>query len=159
MGIMDKVKSQVGVLAEKAQEGARVGQERLSDLQAKRQADALLLELGGLAYLSRAGREPAGAAARTEELVAQLQAVESAHGPIRVTSAVADPPPGGSFVPPGAGSGAASATGTEASPSDPAAPPGTAAPSGPAAPSGTAAPSGPAGGIPTASYRSDETEA
>ena len=139
MGIMDKVKSQVGVLAEKAQEGARVGQERLSDLQAKRQTDALLLELGGLAYLSRTGREPEGAGARTDELVAQLQAVESAHGPIRVTSAVADPPPGGSFVPAG---GAASGTDTQPSPS------------------GTGAPSGTAGGgIPTASYRSDETEA
>jgi len=35
MGFMDKVKAQATVLAEKAQEGAKAGQAKLSDMQAK----------------------------------------------------------------------------------------------------------------------------
>ena len=56
MGFMDKVKAQATVLAEKAQEGAKAGQAKLSDMQAKKHADALLLELGGLVYSEQAGR-------------------------------------------------------------------------------------------------------
>ena len=41
MGFMDKVKAQATVLAEKAQEGAKAGQAKLSDMQAKKHADAL----------------------------------------------------------------------------------------------------------------------
>jgi len=69
MGLMDKVKSQASLLAEKAQEGAKVGQERLMQMQTKRQSDALLLELGGLTYLARAGRPTPGADARIDELL------------------------------------------------------------------------------------------
>jgi len=36
MGLMDKVKSQASALADKAQEGAKVGQERLMQMQTKR---------------------------------------------------------------------------------------------------------------------------
>ncbi|MHB8245753.1 MAG: hypothetical protein ACYDGN_10445 [Acidimicrobiales bacterium] len=128
MGFLDKVKSQAGALAEKAQEGAKAGQEKLSQMQGKRQSDALLLELGGLVYTERAGRPQAGADSRIEEIFGQLQAFEAANGPIAVTSAVAPPGSTGSYVP----QGAADPTG-----------------------GGIPTPST-GGGIPTASYASDE---
>ena len=55
MGFMDKVKAQATVLAEKAQEGAKAGQAKLSEMQAKKHADALLLELGGIVYTQQVG--------------------------------------------------------------------------------------------------------
>jgi hypothetical protein len=139
MGFMDKVKSQATALAEKAQEGVKVGQEKLSQVQAKRQSDALLLELGGLVYLQHSGRAEAGAADRVEAIVAELRSFEAEHGPVGVTPAVPSPGGTGTFVPAGAGSPA----GPGASAPDQ----GATAP--PPAPSGS-------GGIPTASYASDE---
>ena len=128
MGFMDKVKSQASVLAEKAQEGAKAGQEKLSQLQTKRQSDALLLELGGLVYTKRAGRPEAGADSRAEEIVRQLQAFEVTNGLVAVTPAVAQPGSTGSYVPAGAGD-----------------------------PTGGGVPTtGSVGGIPTASYASEE---
>jgi hypothetical protein len=99
MGFMDKVKNQAGALAEKAQEGAKAGQERLAQLQSKRQSDALLLELGGLVYLDKVGRPQPGGEARALEILTQLQQFEADHGAVGVTTAA--PPPGesGSFVP------------------------------------------------------------
>lgn len=115
MGFMDKVKTQASALAEKAQEQAKVGQEKLSNLQTKKQSDALLLELGGITYLSQSGRAPEGSDARAAELVSQLQAHESAHGPITVTAAVAPAGDTGAYVPGGGtmagGSGGAAPTG------------------------------------------------
>ena len=101
MGFMDKVKAQATVLAEKAQEGAKAGQAKLSDMQAKKHADALLLELGGIVYSQQAGRAPADADAKVSELVGQIGQFESEHGPISVTSATVMAPaaPDGSFVP------------------------------------------------------------
>jgi len=87
MGFMDKVKAQAEGLAQKAQEGAKLGQDKLSGLQAKRHADALLLELGGIAYLSRVGRPGAPGDDRVSALVGQLQAYEAEHGQITITSA------------------------------------------------------------------------
>ena len=40
MGFMDKVKAQADQLAQKAQEGAKAGQDKLSGLQAKRHTDS-----------------------------------------------------------------------------------------------------------------------
>ena len=45
MGIMDKLKAQATELAEKAQAGVTQGQAKVSELQAKRRADALLRDL------------------------------------------------------------------------------------------------------------------
>ena len=56
MGFMDKVKDKGAGLAQKAQEQAKLGQDKLSGMQAKRHADALLQELGGIVYCQRAGR-------------------------------------------------------------------------------------------------------
>jgi hypothetical protein len=99
MGFMDKVKSQASALAEKAQEGARAGQGKLSSMQAKHRADALLLELGGLCYLARAGRATPADETRTEQLVAELSAHEAVNGPIVVSPAVAPPGDTGSYLP------------------------------------------------------------
>ncbi len=87
MGIMDKVKAQATQIADKAQQAGQVGQAKIAELQAKRRADSLLLELGGLTYLERAGRPAADGETRTAGLIARLQAHEAEHGPITVTGA------------------------------------------------------------------------
>ena len=122
MGFMDKVKSQASALAEKAQEGARAGQGKLSSMQAKHHADALLLELGGLTYLARAGRTTPADDARAEQLVAELSDHEAAHGPVAVSPAVAAPGETGSYLPGTAPSTPASATSETTLPSSPAGP-------------------------------------
>ena len=63
MGLMDKVKSQATQLAEKAQQAGQAGQAKLAEVQSKRKADALLLELGGITYTQRMGRAAATAGA------------------------------------------------------------------------------------------------
>jgi hypothetical protein len=141
MGFMDKVKAQATVLAEKAQEGAKAGQAKLSEIQAKKHSDALLLELGGIVYTQQAGRASADADARVTELVAELRQFEAEHGQVTVTSATATAPDG-SFVP------TATAAGDTPPPSAPAA---TTVPGGGGMPQFS-------GGIPTGSYASD-TEA
>ena len=87
MGLMDKVKSQASQLAEKAQHGVEAGQAKLADMQAKKKADAMLLELGGIAYQDRTGRADPAATSRSAELVEMLQKHEAEHGSIAVTSA------------------------------------------------------------------------
>ena len=64
MGFMDKVKAQATTLAEKAQEGAKAGQAKISEMQAKKHADSLLLELGGIVYPSRRAARPRDADTR-----------------------------------------------------------------------------------------------
>ena len=87
MGLMDKVKSQATQLAEKAQQAGQAGQAKISEMQSKRKADAMLLELGGISYHERTGRSDTSEAARATELVGLLQAHEADHGPVSVTSA------------------------------------------------------------------------
>jgi hypothetical protein len=145
---MEKLKSQASVLAEKAQETAKAGQDRISQMQAKRQADALLLELGGITYQSRTGRSQAGADARADEIVTKLQSHEAENGPINVTSATAAPPASGTYVPGGSGGAGPSAASASAATPGPSTPPGP-----------TGASSGATGGIPTPSHRSDEEDA
>lgn len=86
MGLMDKVKSQATQLADKAQQVGQTGKAKLDEMQAKRKSDALLLELGGLVYTDKVGRPVAGSEVRAAEIVAQLQAFEAEHGPVKVTS-------------------------------------------------------------------------
>jgi hypothetical protein len=87
MGLMDKVKSQATQLAEKAQQAGQAGQAKLAEVQAKRKADALLLELGGITYTQRQGRAAVNAEARVTELISLVQAHEAEYGPVSVTSA------------------------------------------------------------------------
>jgi len=117
MGLMDKVKSQATQLAEKAQQAGQAGQAKLAEVQAKRKADALLLELGGIAYQQRTGRADGAAETRATELVGLIQAHEAEHGPVSVTSAagalaeasgVVDPgatPPAPAAAPPASSAG------------------------------------------------------
>ena len=140
MGFMDKVKSQASALAEKAQEGAKAGQEKLSQMQSKKQSDALLLEFGGIVYLERSGRPESGGEARVEELIVQLRAHEAQYGPVSVTSAVPQPGATGSYVP-GGGSSPAEDAGASSVPPPPMSVPGA----------GSAMPSPSVGGIPTSS--------
>jgi hypothetical protein len=91
MGLMDKVKAQATQLADKAQQAGQAGQAKRADFQAKRSADALLLELGGIVYTQKAGRAAPGADARITELVGQVQAFEAEHGAVDVTVADAAP--------------------------------------------------------------------
>jgi len=87
MGLMDKVKSQATQLAEKAQQAGQAGQAKLAELQAKKKADAMLLELGGITYREKTGRADGTEGARASELIGMLQAHEAEHGPVTVTSA------------------------------------------------------------------------
>jgi hypothetical protein len=87
MGLMDKVKSQATQLAEKAQQAGQAGQAKIAEVQSKRKADALLLELGGITFQQRTGRADASAEPRAGELVGLVQAHEAEHGPVSVTSA------------------------------------------------------------------------
>lgn len=151
MGLMDKMKTQATALAEKAQEGAKIGQERLAQLQTKRQGDALLLEFGGIAYQQRAGRADPGAEGRLAELTTQIAAYEALNGPIRVTRATPAPGASGSYVPGGAGP--ASPTGPAGSDGSPGSE-GSAGPSSPSGSEGSASPAG-ADGIPTGAYAAD----
>lgn len=117
VGFMDKVKAQATSLAEKAQEGAKAGQAKISDMQSKKHADALLLELGGIVYTQQAGRAAPDADAKASELVEQLRQFEAEHGQVAVTSAtlIAPAAPDGAFVPTATGAGD-----TPAQPSTPA---------------------------------------
>lgn len=50
MGLKDKLKAQAEQLAEKAQAGVAQGKDKLEEVQAKRQRDNLLEQLGAAAY-------------------------------------------------------------------------------------------------------------
>jgi hypothetical protein len=87
MGLMDKVKSQATQLAEKAQQAGQAGQAKLADMQAKKKADALLLEMGGIVYSQKKGQGTPDGDSRIGELVDHLKKHEAEHGPVAVTSA------------------------------------------------------------------------
>ncbi len=99
MGLMNKVKAQATVLAEKAQETARDSKARFDQAQAKKRGDVLLRNLGAAVYLERTGR---GTQADIDRLIADIRTHESEHG-ISLTPESADqaqaggvPPQGGS---------------------------------------------------------------
>lgn len=59
MGLMDKVKQQAEQAIAKAQQGVSQGQAKIDQVQAKRQADALLRDLGAAYYeMQRRGGTP-----------------------------------------------------------------------------------------------------
>ena len=80
MGLMDKMKAQATQIAEKAQEAGKVGQTKLEAVQARRKADALLSELGTIAFESRTNRGAPGDERRAEQLVEQLRQYEAEYG-------------------------------------------------------------------------------
>jgi hypothetical protein len=100
MGLMDKVKAQATVLADKAQTGLAQGQTKIQEMQAGKQVDHLLRELGAYAFLSERGRTPPDGEAKVADLMAQLDALEAAGNPVSLTPETPVPPTGGQ-VPPG----------------------------------------------------------
>jgi hypothetical protein len=74
MKLVEKMKAQAAQAAEKAQEGLRTGQAKIEEAQTKKKADALLRDLGALAYAERTGQATEATAAEAQRLVAELQA-------------------------------------------------------------------------------------
>jgi hypothetical protein len=104
MGFLDKVKSQAATATAIAKDAAQKGQAKIDSVQAKRAADALLRDLGAIAYAEKTGRATPGADADTQRIITALQAHEAEHGPIDLGpeaddaaggagGASADPPP------------------------------------------------------------------
>lgn len=77
MGLMDKVKKASEQALSKAQEGVKEGRAKLDEVQAKRQWDALLRNLGAAVYAEQ--REEGPAAAVTAAMAA-LDDHARAHG-------------------------------------------------------------------------------
>ena len=80
MGLMDKVKAQATVLAQKTQETARDSKVKFDQAQAKRRADVMLRNLGAAVYAERTGRAAPGTQAEIDKLVADIKAHEAEHG-------------------------------------------------------------------------------
>ena len=79
MALLDKVKHQAAQVAERAQEAGRAGAAKIGDVQAKRQFDALLRDLGAAFYAQRSGRV-ADNAAEMDALCEKLAQMEQEHG-------------------------------------------------------------------------------
>jgi hypothetical protein len=90
MGLMDKVKAQATVLAQKTQETAREGKAKFDQVQATRRADAMLRNLGALVYADRTGRGTPDTQAQIDRLVADISAHEAANG-INLSAEPTDP--------------------------------------------------------------------
>jgi hypothetical protein len=107
MALIDKIKAQAAVVAQKAQEAGKAGQSKIEDVQARRKADGLLRQLGAAFYAQRSGKAGDDNAAEIDRLVGELAAFESENGPLDATaSAAAEPdapaetetPPEGGFT-------------------------------------------------------------
>jgi len=105
MGLLDKVKAQATVLADKAQTGMQQGQTKIQEMQAGKQADHLLRELGAYVFLSERGRGQADAEAKVAGIMGQLDSLEAAGTPVTITPDSAAAPATGavpqSVPPPG----------------------------------------------------------
>jgi hypothetical protein len=104
MGLMDKVKAQATVIAQKTQETARDSRVKFDHAQAKRRADVMLRNLGALVYAERTGRGTPDTQADIDRLVTDIKAHEAEHG-INLAAESGDqrpgsPPEGGSGRPP-----------------------------------------------------------
>jgi hypothetical protein len=80
VGLMDKVKAQATVLAQKTQETARDSKVKFDQAQAKRRGDVMLRNLGAAVYAQRTGRATPGTQAEIDKLVADIKAHEAEHG-------------------------------------------------------------------------------
>jgi hypothetical protein len=105
MGLMDRVRAQATVLAEKAQETARDSKAKFDQAHAKRRGDVLLRNLGAAVYAERTGRGTASTEADIGRLIADIKAHEAENGislmPESADQPPARPPAGG--VPPQGG--------------------------------------------------------
>jgi hypothetical protein len=98
MGLMDRVKAQATVLAQRTQETAREGMARLDQATAQRHADGLLRNLGALYYADQTGRGAPDSADQIARLVSEISAHEAENGinlatqPTGWTAGVPGPP-------------------------------------------------------------------
>ncbi|WP_298211106.1 hypothetical protein [Ferrimicrobium sp.] len=77
MGLFDKVKEQAQTLTQTATDAAQKGQEKLDQLQAKRQLDSLYRELGSITYRGAIEEvTPEVQKSETERLVSAIRAQE-----------------------------------------------------------------------------------
>ena len=79
MGLMDKVKAQAEQAVAKAQQGVAQGKEKVEEIQAKKQGDALLRNLGA-AYFSQ--QRSGGSADAVATALAAVDAHVAEHGAI-----------------------------------------------------------------------------
>jgi hypothetical protein len=86
MGLMDKVKHQAEQALAKAQQGVSQGQAKLDQVQAKRQADALLRNLGAAYY---AKERSGGAQDAVDAAMKMLDEHVAVHGPIDTSATAA----------------------------------------------------------------------
>ena|SRR5687767_9626085 len=91
MGLLDKAKAQAQTLAQKGQEAAKKGQEKMQTAQSGKRGDALLRDLGAAVYAEKTGKGTGETAAEIERLVAELRSHEEQHGAVDIT-AKADKP-------------------------------------------------------------------
>jgi hypothetical protein len=80
MGLMDKMRDQAQVLAQKTQDAAREGKVMLDQAQAKRRADAMFRDLGAAVYADKTGRAGPDNDSKVERLVSALQRQEAEQG-------------------------------------------------------------------------------
>jgi hypothetical protein len=84
MGLMDRVREQAAVVAQRAsqatQEAAQQGKSKLDQAQAKRRADAMFRDLGAAVYAERTGRGGTDTADKIERLVKALSEQEANQG-------------------------------------------------------------------------------
>ena len=76
MGFLDKVKEQAEVVARKAEEVGKVGQEKLQDARSKRKVDTVLRDLGAAVYAEKTGKATPETAAEVERLMSELRDLE-----------------------------------------------------------------------------------
>jgi len=85
MGLMDKVKAQATVLADKAQTGLQQGQTKIQEMQSTKQVDHLLRELGAYVFLSERGRNQPDSETKVAGLMNELDALETAGNQVVVS--------------------------------------------------------------------------
>ena len=95
MGLMDKVKAQATVLADKAQTGVQQGQVKLQEMQAGKQVDHHLRELGAYVFLSERGRPQPDSEAKVAAIMDQLDTLEAGGAPVTVSPDPTAVPAGG----------------------------------------------------------------
>ncbi len=100
MGLMDKVKAQATVLADKAQTGMQQGQTKLQEMQTGKQVDHLLRELGAYVFLSERNRAQPDGEAKVATIMGQLDALEAAGTPVTVSPDPTAVPAGGAVPQP-----------------------------------------------------------
>ena len=83
MGFLDKVKQQATQVAQKAQDA-------VGDVQGKRQADALLKDLGGVVFAERTGRGTPETAGEIERILSELRELEASGVTIDMTPGKGD---------------------------------------------------------------------